>query len=264
MASRTRLALAALMVLAALSAAAEGAFTETRLAYPRGVARPGPEVSYAERDVGAQVRRLAHGGAQRTYHRYAGPGAAPGATGPRPVVVLLHGAQRSGLSMIDMWRATADREGLVLLAPDAAGAGWDPRADGPDFLVAVLNDAARLGPLDPARVHLFGHSSGATLALLYANRAPGPWVSVGAHAGVLPPAAVAPAARPVPIRLWLGEADHLFPLDDARASARALADAGHAMDLVAIRGHTHWYYAIGPKVSDWAWDFFAASAPPPG
>ncbi len=36
--------------------------------------------------------------------------------GPSPVIMLFHGAGRNGLSMIDMWRDTADQHGLFLIA----------------------------------------------------------------------------------------------------------------------------------------------------
>jgi len=40
--------------------------------------------------------------------------------GPRkPAIILLHGADRDGLSVIDMWASLADREGLILIAPDS-------------------------------------------------------------------------------------------------------------------------------------------------
>ncbi|MGB0507235.1 MAG: hypothetical protein ACPGGK_13650 [Pikeienuella sp.] len=38
-----------------------------------------------------------------------------------PVVVLFHGAGRSGLSMIDMWQSTARKHGIVLIAPNSKG-----------------------------------------------------------------------------------------------------------------------------------------------
>lgn len=254
--------LAALLALFAVLAIGLGAPSHAApptfrvLDYPPDVAPPGRNPSYAERDVGALSATVSHGGVERRYRLY---GAVAGSA-PAPVVILLHGAQRTGLSMIDMWRAAADRHGLVLLAPDAAGPGWDPGADGPDLLVAMLNDAARRASLDPARVYLFGHSSGAALALLYANRVRGPWRAVAAHAGALPPAAIAPRADAPPLALFVGAEDHLFPQRVVKASAEALADAGHAVTLTVVRGHTHWYYEIGPTISEWAWRFFDEAA----
>lgn len=106
------------------------------------------------------------------------------------------------------------------------------------------------------RLHLFGHSAGASLALLFANRAPGAWKSVAVHGGLLRPQVVAPAEPAPPIRFHLGTDDHLFPLEQARAVGRALAGAGHVTELVEIEGHTHWYYGLGPWLSELAWVFF--------
>ncbi len=47
---------------------------------------------------------------------------APSAGSALPLVILLHGAERDGLSLIEMWSETAKRHGIALLVPDARGA----------------------------------------------------------------------------------------------------------------------------------------------
>jgi phospholipase/carboxylesterase len=42
-----------------------------------------------------------------------------------PFVVVLHGASRNGLEMIEAMREFADANTVVLLAPDSRGATWD-------------------------------------------------------------------------------------------------------------------------------------------
>ncbi len=240
-------------VLAAVGAAAQSSPVMTRMPFPQGVARVGADPVYEERDVGAERIAVQVGGRERAFHLYA-----PNREGPRPAVLLLHGAGRSGLSMIDMWKATADREGLVLIAPDSAGRGWDLEADPPELFQAALNGAARRAPMDPARLYIFGHSAGGRLALLFANRLPGAWRAAAVHAGFLGGRAVAPAEGAPPVLMVVGEHDRLAPPAAAMATARALGKGGHEVKVVEILDHTHWFYEIGPWVSGMAWEFFEA------
>ena len=226
-----------------------------RMPPPHGLTPSRGAVSYEERETaGAQRHRVESGGRSRTYHLYA-PG---GALGPRPAIVLLHGARRTGRSMIDMAHRVADRHGVVLVAPDSTGSSWSPQDDPPGALVDVLRDAALRVPLQAGRLHLFGHSAGAILATLHANRAPGPWRSVVTHGGVLDAGAVVSAPHGPPIRAYLGTRDHLFPIAGAEATARALAAAGHRSELRLIEGHTHWFYELGPSLLKEAWGFMDA------
>lgn len=247
---RRLLAAAAASLLVAPARAGEPVIRS--MPWPQGLRRPSATVVYRERDVGAFAARFEVEGRSRLAHLYGGADGGP-------AVLLLHGAGRGGRSMIDMWRAAADRHGLRLIAPDSLGETWDLSVDGPAFLTAAVGEAGRLRPFDPARLHLFGHSAGAAVALLLANRAPGPWRAVATHGGLLPARLVAPARGAPPVRMYLGTEDHLFSLADARETARALAEAGHATELVEIDGHTHWYYVIGPTLSEEAWRFFAAA-----
>ncbi len=214
--------------------------------YPPGVPRVGADPAYAEpTDIG-ETLSLDHAGQARQVHLYV-----PQGEGPRRSILLLHGAQRTGRSMLDMWRAAADRSGVVLIAPDALGEGWSPETDPPGLLVAALNAASARVELATDGVAMFGHSSGGILAQLYANRLQGPWRAVATHGAALPADAVqSPATASVPVRLYVGAGDHLFPPAKARATTEALAAAGHPADMIAIAGHTHWYYAIGPWLAE--------------
>ena len=244
-------------LLGAPAARAAGELAIRRVPYPHGLEPPRGAVSYREPETpGAERRTLEVEGRRRTYHLYA-PGAA---SGPRPAILLLHGARRTGRSMIDMFRGVAEAHGTALVAPDSLGPSWSPRDDGPGALLALLRDAAMRTPLDASRLHLFGHSAGAILATLHANRVPGLWRAVVTHGGVLDAASVTAAAQPAaPIRAYLGARDHLFPVSGAQAMARALSAAGHRTELVVIEGHTHWFYGIGPRLAEEAHAFMEAA-----
>ena len=252
----TGLAAAPLSALAGPSAAGEaGKLVVRRVPYPQGLAPPPGAVSYeAPETPGAERRVIEVDGRERTYHLHA-PAAA---RAPRPAILLLHGARRTGRSMIDMFRRVAEARGAALVAPDSLGPSWSPRDDGPSALFAVLRDAAARTPLD-GPLHLFGHSSGAILATLYANRVPGPWRSVVTHGGVPDVASIVPAEDAPPIRLYLGARDHLFPVAGAMDTAEALAAAGHDTELLVIDQHTHWLYHVGPRLAAEAYAFMEAA-----
>ena len=113
----------------------------------------------------------------------------PSSAGPHPpLLVLLHGAGRTRMWMIDHFRAQADKRGILLLAPTSLGATWDAisaaqesRSPGSALaermghryggsrdsrrVDAAIANLAKLVPFDLSRVVLAGFSDGATFAL---------------------------------------------------------------------------------------------------
>ena len=60
-------------------------------------------------------------------------------TAPAPLLLLLHGSGRDGMSQINEWKSLAEKEGLILAAPDSANSReWSMNTDGPEFLHAVV------------------------------------------------------------------------------------------------------------------------------
>jgi phospholipase/carboxylesterase len=86
-----------------------------------------------------------------------------------PFVVVLHGATRNGLEMIEAMREFADVNTVVLLAPDSRGATWDmiQGGMGPDiyYMTNALTWAFDRIKVDAARVGIAGFSDGASYAL---------------------------------------------------------------------------------------------------
>jgi predicted esterase len=105
-----------------------------------------------------------------------------------PLLVLLHGAGRDRLNMIQRFEADADKRGIILLAPTSKGATWDAIAvamtpmtfDSPlqlkqghrftrsrdsDRVEAAIANLAKIVPVDRAHTVLAGFSDGATFAL---------------------------------------------------------------------------------------------------
>lgn len=199
-----------------------------------------------------------HAGQERAYFVYAPEGLRDGC----PVVLLLHGSGRDGLSLVEPWRKLADEHGVLLVAPNAARSDqWSPYADDPAFFRAVLADVATKHPFNPAEVVVFGHSAGAMwalqLGLLDANQ----FAAVAVHAGLIPDEAlglIGQAQRKVPYQIQIGDRDPFFPTAQVRRTADALTNGGFSVDLVEIPRHDHDYYRIAKKVNRTAWTFFAA------
>ena len=242
--------------LAASQPAAEYQFQSTRLT---GFDKPAGGYNYQPVNVRAHQHTLRHKLVERHWFSYS----TDTSGSARPTIVLLHGSARSGLSMIDMWRKLADQQRLVLIAPDAfQQSGWKFQTDGPAFLEAVIKAAAQEYPVDMENLFVFGHSAGAVFAQMLAERTAGPWKAVAAHAGYLPVDRLTGASGDLPILFLLGDEDASFPMDGAKRSAGVFAKAGHPTRLVALEGHTHWYYHKAPAINAKAWDFFEAQVAP--
>ena len=70
------------------------------------------------------------------------------------------------------------------------------------------------------------------------------------------------ASGELPMLFLIGDKDGLFAMDQAKRSAEAFAKAGHPTQLVALEGHTHWYYQKAHAINGKAWDFFEESLTP--
>lgn len=94
----------------------------------------------------------------------------PDADGPRPLLVVFHGATMHSGQMARPLLAVADEFGVVLLIPDSRGPTWDiiaERTYGPDieFTDRALELAFRQCRVDADRVGVAGVSDGASYAL---------------------------------------------------------------------------------------------------
>lgn len=179
----------------------------------------------------------------------------------RPIIVLLHGSQRNGAAMLDMWEGVARKNDIHLLAPDSADLrGWSLRNDPLSFLSSMILDARTKYGFTSENVFLFGHSSGAIHATYMSLIEETPFKAVAAHAGypglnnLIIMLKSAPPNRP-PIVFYLGTNDHIFNIDNLRVSAKLLIKEGQDVDLVLLNKHTHWYYTVASYINQLAWDF---------
>lgn len=92
-----------------------------------------------------------------------------GGAGPRPLVVMLHGAGGNARGGLAPFLDRAEDAGVILLAPESRGRTWDVLLGGygPDvaFLDRALEQTFRRYAVDADRVAVEGFSDGASYAL---------------------------------------------------------------------------------------------------
>jgi phospholipase/carboxylesterase len=95
--------------------------------------------------------------------------AGPDPAKPAPLIVALHGAGGLAMQMLDLLAVSAERQGMIVLAPESRGSTWDVIRGGygPDvaFIDRALTKIFQLQRIDPARIALAGFSDGASYAL---------------------------------------------------------------------------------------------------
>ena len=197
------------------------------------------------------------GGKTRLYFLYVPETLAPDTQAP--LLVLLHGSGQDGRSLLDPWKALAKREGLILAAPNSTDkAEWHLKKDGPDFIADLIDVIRSSHPVDLRRLYLFGHSAGALQALLLGLLESEYFAAVGVHAGALSKDTwpmIDLAERKIPLGIWVGDADPLFPREAVRMTQAALEAKGLPVRVRTIDNHTHNYYQRSDGVNAEVWAF---------
>jgi predicted esterase len=181
-----------------------------------------------------------------------------------PLVVMLHGSNRTGNSLVEKWKDLAKKESLIIVGPDSQNnRGWWAPQDGPDFLRDVVEELKKKYPIDPRRIYLFGHSAGASFAIAMSLLESQYFAATAVHAGALArddSSWVELAKRKIPIFIQVGQYDEFFPPETVRGTRDTLKNAGFPIELTEISGHDHWYYGKSGKINQSAWDFLKKHA----
>lgn len=176
-----------------------------------------------------------------------------------PLIVMLHGSNRTGVNLVEKWKDLAKKEGIIIVGPDATDLrGWGSPQDGPDFLYELVEALKTKHPINPKRVYLFGHSAGANFALEMSLMESQYFAATAIHAGALGrngKELIDLAKRKIPISIQVGDSDQYYPLKLVRATHDALKTAGFTVELTEIAGHDHWYYDKAAKFNQTAWEF---------
>jgi poly(3-hydroxybutyrate) depolymerase len=209
--------------------------------------------AYAKDDITKEL--ITSSGKTRAYYLYV-PSTVKAST---PLIVMLHGSNRTGVTLVEKWKDYAKREGIILAGPDATNLrGWASPQDGPDFLRDLVEELKSKYPINPRRVYLFGHSAGASFALHMSLMESQYFAATAIHAGALTNEdmeLIALAKRKIPISIQVGDSDEFFPLKAVRATRDALKNAEIPVELIEIKDHDHWYYDQASKFNQTAWEF---------
>jgi poly(3-hydroxybutyrate) depolymerase len=179
---------------------------------------------------------------------------------PAPLIVLLHGSGRNGLSLVEKWKDLAKKEKVIIIGPDASDSqNWRIPEDGPGFVYELVEALKTRHPVNARRVYLFGHSAGAGQALYLSLLESEYFAATAIHAGALhgrqDSELIERTKRKIPIAIFVGTNDSFFPLPVVRATRDALNAKGFNSELTEIKGHTHWYYEKAPEINRSAWEF---------
>ena len=180
-----------------------------------------------------------------------------------PLIVLLHGANRTGKSVNERWQRMADEVGLVLAAPTSPHPKkiWmvgNELASYADLIEAVTNNVLNNLSIDRSRVYLFGHSNGGMFATVMPLYNPNLYAAIVVNAGKLPNGAaeqVPNMKAKVPIAFLIGTHDNIFPLQAVQNSAETFASNGHPTTLKIFNRHNHWYYTPAHEINQHALGF---------
>lgn len=186
------------------------------------------------------------------------------AASPAPLLVLLHGSYGSGAGMVNWWTSIAEQEGIVLVGPEAREREvWQLRADGPQFIRALIDTVAAKHSIDRGRIYLFGSSGGAVYSLTLSMLESQLFAATAIHAGAWRAPnefrAARYAQRKIPIAIFIGDKDEYFPLFAVRKTQSALERAGHTVSVTVIPGHSHAYADVALEVNRSAWEFMKAN-----
>jgi len=171
--------------------------------------------------------------------------------------MLLHGAGDRAANMVDAWKHFAEKQKIVLLAPELPR---DPKFedDAPRVFRCVVEDAKQFVHLDPQRVYLFGNSMGGYLAYDAAMFESQYFAAVAVHAMRIADDyawIVTRAQRKTPIAIYIGDSDQFFSVDDVRKTRNLLRKAGFPVHYVELDNHDHNYYALADEINEDAWKF---------
>lgn len=183
-----------------------------------------------------------------------------------PLLVLLHGSYQQGIEMVRLWQADADREGIILVAPDALhNDGWRLGVDGPFFVCSVAAQIAERYHADRRRVYLTGQSGGAVFALHLSMLESRFFAATAVHAGAWRQPddfhALAYAERKIPLAIVIGDRDQFFSISSVRHTEREVEDAGIPIEVTVIPGMDHWYVPkVAPVINPIIWGFLKSKS----
>jgi dienelactone hydrolase len=171
--------------------------------------------------------------------------------------MLLHGAGDRAGNMVDAWKRFAEKQKIVLLAPELPR---DPKFEdaAPRVFRCVVEDARHFVGIDAQRVDLFGNSMGGYLAFDGAMFESQYFAAVAVHANRIAEDYVGIVDRAqckTPIAIYIGDRDQFFSVESVRKTRDLLVKSGFPVHYVELPNHDHNYYARADEINADAWKF---------
>src|SRR6267143_1698695 len=92
---------------------------------------------FAKDDITKEL--ITSNGKTRAYYLYVPSTIKPGS--PAPLIVMLHGSGRVGMSLVEKWKDLAKKESFIIGGPDSSDVrGWRSPQDGPDYLRDLVEE----------------------------------------------------------------------------------------------------------------------------
>ncbi|MEQ9367191.1 MAG: hypothetical protein RIF32_23360 [Leptospirales bacterium] len=165
-----------------------------------------------------------------------------------PLVVALHGGSGHGADFLWSWLRDARAFGCILIAPTSGDRTWSLHSPGVDAagLNRALDYVSGRWRVDSDRLLLSGISDGGTYSMLLSIVKQSPFthyapVAAAVHVLQNSIGVVEAPVRDSRIYHVHGAVDWMFPVETARAAARALKDAGAAIEYREIADLSHNY-----------------------
>lgn len=200
---------------------------------------------------------------QKRDYSYQIPSAADPKT-PLPAVVLLHDQGGWASDVIGAWKGLASQRGFIIIAPESLhNTQWDSQVDGPPYLHAVVDEVAKIHPIDRSRIYLFGLLGGGVYATAIGIYDAGYWAATAVHAAIMDPSnysLFAHAPRKEPFEDWVGDQDGDHPLRMLSNEHDAFVKAGFPFELKIIQNSVGSYGSsngsVCDEVNEGSWKFF--------
>ena len=175
-----------------------------------------------------------------------------------PTIVLLHGAGDKPANMIEAWRRFAQKQRIVLLAPELPR---DPKFEvaAPGVFRCIVEDAKHVAHIDPQRVYIFGNSMGGYLAYDAAMYQAQYFAAIAVHAMIIADeyaSIVEIPKRKMPVAMYIGDHDQFFSVGSMHKTRDMLRKEDFPVHYVEYVNHDHNYYDKSDEINADAWKFF--------
>lgn len=183
----------------------------------------------------------------------------------RPAILLLHGAGGEPNDVVQPWLKLARKKGIILVAPEIP-LQRSYEAIAPALFRCLMDSVRQSAPIDSTRIYLYGYSMGGYLAfdaamlqseyfagaMVYANGIEEEYYGI-----------VDQATRKIPIALYGGDRDQVYPIQGERRTHDYLVRRGFTVRYRELDGQDHSYWPSANWINSDAWDWISTRPPLP-